>query len=511
VDTVNYKKFTNSLGRLFRNDLNQFVEEVDTDIKNQKQRVDDLITGTPQPSEVVDARGGMPLLRDRLDKVDAEMAQTETQLSVMQGVHKGYDGAVLTFIDDNGRTEFMNSGNLYDVFKAKGVSAGLGVITGRIGTNPYPGESYLTKQQLLNLQEEGFEIYPHTVTHPNYWEQLTDNQIRQELRDSQKYIKDNGFHGHDVFVYSSGIKRDDVRVKNIVREFYKYGINIRTTAPNAFNITPIDNWAVERIDGDNTSLTSLKNNLDLAIQNKAWLVVYLHSFNQTSTQLQVIADFIDYAKGVNVPILPFKQAEEFKGNVIAEGEYTSEFKTFISRDGRSTHGKLTVEEDGSRLITDLLTKFPRGLTATRITTSNDTLFNKGGTLLTHNYFSQSIYSFQQFKPYNEDVIYRRTWSGSSWGKFENDQNVLFRPLNNGSVLTAPITTFPEKTTSFYPVSSHAIAPETKAGEYTVKRHTPDIEGYGWSEYKILSSNVLYRRRWDTSTGSWTTWEKVSGV
>jgi lysophospholipase L1-like esterase len=74
VDTVNYKKFTNSLGRLFRNDLNKFVEDVDKDIQNQKERVDNLIRHNMQPSEVVDARGGFPVLNERLDDISEQLA-----------------------------------------------------------------------------------------------------------------------------------------------------------------------------------------------------------------------------------------------------------------------------------------------------------------------------------------------------------------------------------------------------------------------------------------------------
>ncbi|MDQ1003960.1 hypothetical protein QFZ28_004360 [Neobacillus niacini] len=60
---------------MFRNDLNANFNDVDTDIKAQKKRVDDLIIGTPQPSEVVDSRGGFPVLRDRLDDFSSQLAQ----------------------------------------------------------------------------------------------------------------------------------------------------------------------------------------------------------------------------------------------------------------------------------------------------------------------------------------------------------------------------------------------------------------------------------------------------
>lgn len=51
-----YKSLGNFFDRIFRNDLNANFDEVDADIKVQKARVDNLITGNPQPEEVMDLR-----------------------------------------------------------------------------------------------------------------------------------------------------------------------------------------------------------------------------------------------------------------------------------------------------------------------------------------------------------------------------------------------------------------------------------------------------------------------
>lgn len=70
-----YRSFGIAMNRQFRTDLNANFEDVDKDIQTQKGRVDELIRKNPQPSEVVDARGGFPVLRDRLDSVNAQLAQ----------------------------------------------------------------------------------------------------------------------------------------------------------------------------------------------------------------------------------------------------------------------------------------------------------------------------------------------------------------------------------------------------------------------------------------------------
>jgi hypothetical protein len=70
-----YGTLGSAFDRIFRNTLNKALDDVDTDINAQKKRVDDLITGTPQPSEVVDARGGFPVLSGRLDDLSSSVAQ----------------------------------------------------------------------------------------------------------------------------------------------------------------------------------------------------------------------------------------------------------------------------------------------------------------------------------------------------------------------------------------------------------------------------------------------------
>lgn len=48
----------------------------------QTERVDTLIKENPQPSEVVDARGNFPILRDRLNSVDSQLAQVDNKLEL---------------------------------------------------------------------------------------------------------------------------------------------------------------------------------------------------------------------------------------------------------------------------------------------------------------------------------------------------------------------------------------------------------------------------------------------
>jgi hypothetical protein len=80
-----YGTLGSAFDRIFRNTLNKALDDVDTDINAQKTRVDDLIVGTPQPSEVIDARGGFPVLSGRLDDLSSSLAQIATNAKPVFG------------------------------------------------------------------------------------------------------------------------------------------------------------------------------------------------------------------------------------------------------------------------------------------------------------------------------------------------------------------------------------------------------------------------------------------
>jgi len=66
--------FENDFSVNFKEKMVEYLSDLDVRDINQTTRVNNIITQNPQPSEVVDARGGAAVLKDRLDGVDAELA-----------------------------------------------------------------------------------------------------------------------------------------------------------------------------------------------------------------------------------------------------------------------------------------------------------------------------------------------------------------------------------------------------------------------------------------------------
>jgi hypothetical protein len=94
-----YKTFGSRFDRVHRNDLNANFADIETDINAQKTRVDDLIIGTPQPSEVVDSRGGFPVLGDRLEDLSSSLAQKASKEEVANALDGSPKGVFSTFAD----------------------------------------------------------------------------------------------------------------------------------------------------------------------------------------------------------------------------------------------------------------------------------------------------------------------------------------------------------------------------------------------------------------------------
>lgn len=84
-----YQQVGTSFNRIYRENESQFRKDVESDIKEQKTRVDDLISGVEQPSEIVDSRGKFKILRDRFDNVDLQLTETDLKIGQIQSGVKG--------------------------------------------------------------------------------------------------------------------------------------------------------------------------------------------------------------------------------------------------------------------------------------------------------------------------------------------------------------------------------------------------------------------------------------
>lgn len=440
-----------------------------------------------------------------ITKLTSDLADYKKQL-----IPENYHGAIVTFIDDDGYTDFLTK--FKPIADSKGIKVTLGIVTDWVGTS-----GKLTVDQLHQLQNEGFEIASHSKTHVELKIQ-TISMIDAELKLSQDWLKANGFNGYKYFVYPFG--NTDVNVKNAVRKYYDYAFDNSLN----YNTMPIDNFRVQRVDADYATLSALQTSLDNAISDNGWLVLLSHTYrpdgdiNSAATfSIAKMTQFIDYIQSKNVPIMTVSEALKYKGNIISAGEYTQDGFA-VSKNGQSkvTNNIPIVVKNTSTEQMDLpITGYKADtLTIVPIYTGNDTFKNTGGTMTVFR-SCQKNFSYATFTLWSSNVLYMRKWddSNSVWGSWEDlykiqgkTIDVLTQSLNN---MDAAITTYRADTETIVPLHGSKDTLLSLGGVMRVFRSS--LSNFSYATYTPWNTNSLYMRKWNDTTSAWGTWAKISAV
>jgi peptidoglycan/xylan/chitin deacetylase (PgdA/CDA1 family) len=132
----------------------------------------------------------------------------------------GGSGRALFVFDDGDDTALHRGADVLDDF---GYDATVAVITERPkddpGGNKAEFTTYLTIQELRELEDRGWEVCSHTVTHKKLTT-IPESRVRRELRESAQWLADNGF-ATDAVVYPRGGGSDSIDA--IAAEYYDVG------------------------------------------------------------------------------------------------------------------------------------------------------------------------------------------------------------------------------------------------------------------------------------------------
>lgn len=334
-----------------------------------------------------------------------------------------YNGAVVTFVDDDGSTGFWN--NAKPVYDAKGVKITLGIIPSFVGTSGYMGND-----KLVILQNNGYEIAGHSMTHSaaifrDNLASVPDSAFETEFNDCQQWLYNNGFTGYDVLVYPYGnFGTEAARIKRVARKYFRYALN----AVGSYNTSPVDNVYLQRVFLDKTQdfTTVLKPIIDNCIYNKAWLIIGTHSHFSAQFDATYLATVIDYLQANSIPILPFGEAVKYKGNALSVGEYTdtTNGRFFLGNDGAIiangvSSGTNIIQgiytDTSGNSMNDAITKYPvYKVTYAQIRAgSYDPLTGEGGVLET--FRGGQYFSYQKYYPVTTLTMYYRKWVGTDTG------------------------------------------------------------------------------------------------
>jgi peptidoglycan/xylan/chitin deacetylase (PgdA/CDA1 family) len=202
----------------------------------------------------------------------------------------------VSFTFDDGLSSALT--NAAPVLAAHGLTGTNYVITNCVGSTGTcaadPTASYMTWDQIAQLNGMGWEIASHTVSHPQLsTDGLNAAQLTNELVNSQATLKSHGYAAIDLaFPYGD-------YDNNVLAQTAKYYESARGFADLGYNTWPYNNSLVvnqqvqEGATANGTTgvtYAQVKAYIDAAITNKQWLVLTFHNVvTGTATGLQADA------------------------------------------------------------------------------------------------------------------------------------------------------------------------------------------------------------------------------
>ena len=386
-----------SVGAVKYADPNEiFTEEELNNIKNKVPELDEKVG----------------VINDEIKEINSSLDNNTKLLS--KGGSYNYNGAVVTFIDDDGYLTFLERWK--PLCDSKGIKICIGAITSKVGQT-----GRMTLDQLKALKLEGFEILNHTVSHPDT-RTCTMEKWEQECVESKDYMLKNGLNDNQVIVYSKGFygeytEEQKTNIKNVTRKHFKYAVN--STGSN--NPIIYDNMCLARREADNKSFDVLKQAVDTANADNTWLIILTHCNN--AFKEDVLSQLIDYIQGLNIPILTFSEAEKIKGYDLYVGDYLDEDKKVILKSKDyvlpiKNELLISVEYQKPYDFDKSITEYELDkITYVAVDYKDDIHFSKGGVLET--FRGKKNYSYQIYYMANVNVIAKRTWNetNSNWNKF----------------------------------------------------------------------------------------------
>ena len=368
--------------------------------------VDNGFTGTEEEwvKSIKGEQGDKLTFNDLTEEEKQRISGTLNRPVNSQLTSRGVNKPMITFIDDDGRTEL----------KTKWVD------------DKEP--TVLQWDEIHDWNKKyGVEFVSHTHEH-KHAQQITDEEVEKELKLSHDILKREGLT-YNIIVQPFGENTDSVR--KISRKYYRANIGTK----EGTNTTPLDTFNVRRISLGETLYTTFeqyKEKIDEAIANNGWIIFKSHSQYESfdENQLQIIRQIIDYVREQQMLEVNLEEGLNYMGNLIDTGDYFKKAQGsdyfVMDRDGKvySNFGEKNYDtlKYNSVNINTPITDFKDRMTSTvAIVSSNSQGFpnNASGQLVTTKSESLSL-SYQLYMIYNSNDIYKRRWDTktNNWTDFE---------------------------------------------------------------------------------------------
>ena len=383
---------------------------------------------------VQEVNGEISKVSAQLDETGDEIKESRRMTKTSQTVISKRKIPVVTFIDDDTRSEVWT--RLRPIFTSRNVPCSVATITGR-----YENPLHITKEQLFSLYQMGWEILGHSFTHPTGQSGLLEYagdyaKLEYEIGAGCKNILTSLNIESYGFVYPQGGANRDI--KEITKGHFDYAF-----AGEGINDDSLqDTMAIKRIalgsftesnptingNSEKNTLAYYKACIDYAIANKAWLVFMTHIHSQDVSQDTIIGQVIDYALSLSVNIMNPKDAHEIHGNRYFAGDVSTGQYMIVDKNNlpRSAGGDLTPGIKSIRLVSgakplnDLIETYEdKSITYMQVTASQASAAGVpggAGYFITYRFITTSGYNRQEKWDYITNDKYSRfvnvdgTWS-----------------------------------------------------------------------------------------------------
>ena len=209
---------------------------------------------------------------------------------------------LVSFVSDDGDIED------YTVFKPLFDSYGwkftLAIQTAYVGGRDKYDNQIMTWDQIHEMYADGHTIASHTHTHPHLT-QLSVPDAEQEMVRSKEELLKRGFDVRHI-MYPYGDANDNIY--NLTRKHYLSGAFISP----GLNHHGRDNTKIGRFSVYNHDITQLKNAVDQAINNNAWVVFYIHGYEAREPEfMNKLTELMDYIKNRNIKVVTYDDGYDY--------------------------------------------------------------------------------------------------------------------------------------------------------------------------------------------------------
>lgn len=270
---------------------------------------------------------GSQLINLRINPVDFVEIDTKSSKNgiskedIKRSLRFSYPMPIISFISDDGYSE--NKDWYVPILDEFGVKSTFAIITNSVGNT-----GFMTKEEVLQLHNEGHDIAGHTHTHPMLGNQ-TPETVREELYKNSTILRSwRSDLKARMFVAPYGSTNVDVDAE--IANYYDADFisNITQAEVNnggGMNLPPLNRYRIRRLSFDASQpdisrYTILTQAVDNLLISGGWLVLTIHPHYDEYTQpnsvdrQQELRDLLTYIQTNNIQILTAQQAFDIYQN-----------------------------------------------------------------------------------------------------------------------------------------------------------------------------------------------------